>query len=166
MFSLPQITEEDVQTMDAALDSLIAKCGATTVLVTDVGGAMLTKKGSLENFDTTSIAALASNSFNATQMIASMINEPNFSSVYQQGDHYSLLVVNVSDYCLLIIIFSASISVGMVKFYAAETVDRVAAQMKIASERAPGETLDLVEMNIPDVDELFRRRKAEGGSGQ
>lgn len=166
MFNLPQITEEDVQTMDAALGELIEKCGATTVLITDVGGAMLTKKGDLENYDTTSIAALASNSFNATQMIASLINEPNFSSVYQQGDRYSLLVANVADYCLLIIIFKATISVGMVKFYSAETVRKVAAQMKTAAERAPGETLDLVEMNIADVDELFKRRKSESGSAQ
>lgn len=166
MFNLPQITEEDVQTMDAALGELIEKCGATTVLITDVGGAMLTKKGDLENYDTTSIAALASNSFNATQMIASLINEPNFSSVYQQGDRYSLLVANVADYCLLIIIFKANISVGMVKFYSTETVKKVAAQMKTAAERAPGETLDLVEMNIADVDELFKRRKGESGSAQ
>jgi len=159
MFNLPQINEEDVRVVDAAAAELIARTEASAVLVTDVGGALIVQRGDIEGFDITSIAALASNSYAATQMIASLINEPNFTAVTQQGDNWGLLVMNVEEYCILVVIFRASVSVGLIKYYAQDTVKAMAAQMKIASERAPGATLDMVEMNVGGIEEVFKRKR-------
>lgn len=161
MFNLPQITEEDVRVIDKAAGELIAQTEASAVLITDVGGALIVQKGDVAGFDITSIAALASNSYNATQMIASLINEPNFTAVYQQGDNYGLLVMNVEEYCIMIVIFKASVSVGLIKYCAQDTVKTIAAQMKIAAARAPGATLDMVEMDVGDIGEVFKRKKQE-----
>ena len=161
MFNLPQITEDDVRVIDKTTGDLIFRTQASAVLVTDVGGALIVQKGEVEGFDITSIAALASNSYAATQMIASLINEPNFTAVYQQGDNWGLLVMNVEEYCLMIVIFQAQVSVGLIKYYAQETVKTIAEQMKAASERAPGETLDMVEMNVGNIDEVFKRKRSD-----
>jgi predicted regulator of Ras-like GTPase activity (Roadblock/LC7/MglB family) len=163
MFNLPQITEDDVRVIDQAAGELIGRTEASAVLITDVGGALIARKGDIEGFDITSIAALASNSYAATQMIASLINEPNFTLVYQQGDNYGLLVMNVEEYCLLIAIFKASVAAGLVKYYAQETVQTIAVQMKTASERAPGESLDMIEMDVGDIDQVFKRKKKKEG---
>ena len=48
-----------------------------------------------------------------------MVNEINFSSVYQQGEGFSMLVLNVDEYSLLTVIFKSRISVGAVKYFAA-----------------------------------------------
>ena len=89
-----------------------------------------------------------------------MVGEPNFTSVYQQGDHSSLLVINVDEYCLLTVIFKATLSVGAIKYYAAETIKRISAQNKKAQQRAPGAGLDLSMLNMADPSGLFKMKVA------
>src|SRR3954470_18065184 len=112
MHTLPQLIEEDVTELDRALLDLLAKTEAATALITDKAGFCLVQQGDVDNFDTTSIAALASGSFEATQAIARIIQEPNFSCVYQQGERYSLLVNNVDEQTVLIVLFPTQVSVG------------------------------------------------------
>ena len=101
MYTLPQLIEEDIQQVDAALQDLLTQSEATAALVMDKAGFLIAQKGNTEQFDATTLGALAAGSFNANQAIAGLINEPNFSSVYQQGELYSLLVSNIDEYCLL-----------------------------------------------------------------
>ena len=58
------------------------------------------------------MAALAAGSFAANEAIAGLVGESNFSSIYQQGEHHSLLVGNVGGNLLLVVIFKATTSVG------------------------------------------------------
>src|SRR5882672_1164073 len=120
MHTLPQLIEEDVSTLDGALRDLLTKTEAATAIITDKAGFCLVECGDVERFDTTSLAALASGSFEATQAIARIIDEPNFSCVYQQGERYSMLVSNIDSQTVLIIIFPVSVSVGLVRYYASD----------------------------------------------
>ena len=158
MHTLPQLIEEDMTVLDGALRDLLAKSEAATALVTDKAGFCLVQQGDVDNFDTTSIAALASGSFEATQAIARIIQEPNFSCVYQQGERYSLLVNNIDEQTVLIVLFPVQVSVGLVKYYADETLRTVAAQMQRARERAPGQGIDLAMINVADTSGIFKKR--------
>src|SRR5262245_56967511 len=143
MATLPQIFEEDIQVINRALHDLILKTDASAALVIDKGGFLITSRGETAGFDVTTMGALAAASFAATESIASLVNEPNFRSVYQQGDTFSLLVDNVDKYSLLTVVFKTAVSVGAVKYYSAETVARVAEQLKIAHDRNPSAGFDL-----------------------
>src|SRR5439155_13858290 len=124
------------------------------------GGFLITQCGDTRRFDTTTLGALAAAMYAATQGIASLVGELDFSSVYQQGDNFSMLVNNVDEHCLLLVIFRAQISVGAVKYYALGTIAQVAEQLKAAQARAPGEGYDLSVLNIADTADLFRKRPA------
>lgn len=144
--------------MDSALDELLQKSEATASLLIDKGGPLITQRGALEGFDATTLAALAAGSFAANEAIAGLVGESNFSSIYQQGEHHSLLVGNVGENLLLIVIFKTGTSVGVVKFYMATTVQVVACQLQRARARTPGETVDLVGLDMPDTSQLFKRK--------
>ena len=109
MATLPQLIEEDIREIDGALNDLLAKSEATSSLVIDKGGFLITQCGDTRRFDTTTLGALAAAMYAATQGIASLVSEANFSSVYQQGENFSLLVHNVDEHCLLVVIFRAQI---------------------------------------------------------
>jgi predicted regulator of Ras-like GTPase activity (Roadblock/LC7/MglB family) len=158
MLSLPPLIEEDIQCMDSALDELLQKSEATATLLIDKGGPLITQRGALEGFDATTLAALAAGSFAANEAIAGLVGESNFSSIYQQGEHHSLLVGNVGENLLLIVIFKTGTSVGVVKFYMATTVQEVSCQLQKARARTPGETVDLVGLDLPDTSQLFKRK--------
>ena len=160
MATLPQLIEEDIGELDNALSDLLVKSDATTGLVIDKGGFVLTQTGRAQQIDSTTLAALSAASFAATESIASIVGEPNFSSIYQQGDVSSLLVINVDEYCLLAIIFKATLSVGAMKYYATETIQRIATQLKRATARSPESGLDLSMLNLADPSPLFKMKRA------
>jgi predicted regulator of Ras-like GTPase activity (Roadblock/LC7/MglB family) len=159
MHTLPQLLEEDINALDAALKQLLARTDAATALITDKAGFCLTQQGDVDRFDVTSLGALASGSFGATQMIAKIIDEPNFNSVYQQGERWSMLVSNIDEQTVLIVIFPSAVSVGVVRYYCAETLSAAARQFQIAHARAPGEGIDLAMLNVADSAEVFKKRE-------
>src|SRR5580765_2581958 len=119
MASLPQLIEEDIQLLDDELRELLEKSEATTALIIDKGGFLISSQGDARRFDLTTIAALASGAYMANQTIANLVHEPNFNSVYQQGERFSMFVSCVDEFCLLAVIFKAQVSVGVVKYFAA-----------------------------------------------
>lgn len=158
MVTLPQLLEADVQHIDAALRDLLKLGDATTALLTDQAGFLITHAGDNQQFDLTTIAALASGAYMANQGIANLIHEENFSSTYQQGEHHSLFVTAVDAQCLLLVIFPAQTGVGPIKYYAPGICRRIAAQLHIARQRAPEEGMDLATLNLADSESLFRRK--------
>jgi predicted regulator of Ras-like GTPase activity (Roadblock/LC7/MglB family) len=165
MATFPQLNEEDFQQFNEALNDLLAKSEATTVLIVEKAGYLIHQNGDKDQFDATTVATLASNAYQATKFMTTLINEEHFSVMYQQGDAVSSIIVDVDENCVLVIVFKAELSVGMIKYYATETGRRVAAQLETAQRRDPGKGFDLIDMNATDVAGLFRRKSAEDEPG-
>jgi predicted regulator of Ras-like GTPase activity (Roadblock/LC7/MglB family) len=159
MPGLPPLIEEDVQSLHSALDGLLQKSDAAAVILIDKGGPVIACRGDAEQFDVTTIAALAAGSFCATQAIAERLGETNFASIYQQGERLSLLFCNVDDNVLLIVIFRAALSAGAVKYFSAETIRQIVRQLDRAQRRAPGQSLDLVSENVLDITSVFSKKQ-------
>lgn len=153
---LPQLIAEDVRELDRLLAELVRRSEASTAMIIDKGGFLITQAGDLSSLDSTTLAALAAGSFAATQGMASIVSEANFSCVYQQGDSYSLLVQNIESDTLLVVVFAVNVSVGAVKYFANATVPLIAQQFISARTRNDGE-IDLSMMNLEDSSEFFRK---------
>jgi predicted regulator of Ras-like GTPase activity (Roadblock/LC7/MglB family) len=158
---LPQLIEEDLRLLDGALGTLIARSESSMAMLIDQAGFLLTQSGQSNEFDTTTLAALAAGSFAATQSMASLTRETNYNSLYQQGDRSSLLILNIDSDCLLVVVFDTRISVGAVKYYALATVSAVAEQLRLARERAPDQTVDFATLNLEDSSTFFRRKNVD-----
>ncbi|MCU0787210.1 MAG: roadblock/LC7 domain-containing protein [Verrucomicrobia bacterium] len=158
MFTLPQLLEEDIQRIDAILREMLKKSDASLALLIDQGGFLIASQGNAGSFDLTSIAALSSGAFMATQTIAGLVEETSFSSVYQQGETHSIFITAVDQQCQLVVIFQSSVGVGVVKYYASAIAEQIAAQMKIAAERNPEGGVDLSILNLADPSAIFRRQ--------
>jgi predicted regulator of Ras-like GTPase activity (Roadblock/LC7/MglB family) len=158
MPSLPQLIEDDVRVIDAALADFLVKSEATAVLVAAEGGFLIFQHGDTSGFDSTSLGALAANAFSATQMMAGLLNESSFPTVYQQGLHYSLLIGQINRQHNLIVVFPAKTSVGAIKYFAAFAVQTISAQLNKARDRAPDQGFDLAMLNLPDASQIFRSK--------
>ena len=159
MATLPQLIEDDIRQLDGMLHEFIVSTEAIATLIIDKGGFLITQQGDAHDFDMTTIGALASGAFMANQTIAGLVNETGFNSIYQQGENASMFVINVDEHCLLVVIFKSHSGVGVVKYYAATAVKRIARQLKIARERAPEAGLDLSVLNVAETAPLFRKKK-------
>ncbi len=159
MDTLPQLIEDDIESLDVVLNQLISQTEADVALVTDRAGFLIIEKGDLACLDQTTLAALAANTYAATAAMASLINEADFASIYQEGAQHSLLINSVGEYGLLIVVFKANISGGAVKYYASSAVRDIEEQIKVAHHRAPELSVDLAVMNVMDSSEVFRRKQ-------
>jgi predicted regulator of Ras-like GTPase activity (Roadblock/LC7/MglB family) len=159
MATLPQLIEEDVQQLRLILGEMLSDTDATSALVIDKGGFLIHHRGDSDQFDLTTIAALASGAYMANQTIANLVHEQSFDSVYQQGDKHSMFVMNVDEYCLLVVIFRAALSVGAVKYFAARASSRIAEQFEAAHQRDPNAGLDLSVLNVADPTEFFHKKQ-------
>ena len=158
MASLPQLIKEDIERFDGELGELLERSDATTALIINKGGFLITSRGDQRQFDLTTIAALASGAYMASQAIARLLQETSFNSIYQQGEKYSMLVLGVNENCLLVAIFNAQASVGAVRFFATPVAKRIAVEFEIAQQRAPGVGVDLSELNLADPSRLFEQK--------
>jgi predicted regulator of Ras-like GTPase activity (Roadblock/LC7/MglB family) len=158
MGTLPQLTPEDIEQLTTELHQLLANSDASTALVIDKGGFLITSAGDSSQFDLTTIAALASGAFMATQTIANLVQETNFNSVYQQGEKHSILAICVDEYCLLAVIFRAEVGVGAVKYFSLNAAPKVAEVMRKAHDRSPAESIDLSVLNIADTSQIFQKK--------
>jgi len=156
--TLPPLIEADIHEMDGALGEFLKQTDATTALIIDKGGFMITHQGDARRFDLTTIAALASGAYMANETIANLVHESKFNCVYQQGEKASMFVNCIDEHCLLVIIFASKLSVGAIKYFAAPAAERIAQQLKSAQERDPGSGFDLSALNVADTESLFRKR--------
>jgi len=160
MFTLPLLISEDIDVMDAALGDFVAVSGSRLALFIDGGGFIVTKQGDAGEMDTATLGALAANSFAATQAISKIIEDQSVTSLYQEGNENSLLILSVGDFGFLAVVFPAEIGVGSVKYYGQEVVTHISRQLTAARARSPEDGLDLSVLNIADATPLFRRRAA------
>ena len=158
MSQFPSLNQEDLDVLDATLLELLKKSEANVALLVEKAGYLIHQCGNQESMDTTTFATLGSNAYNAVQFMASLVNENNFTSLYQQGENYSTLMLNVDENSLLVIVFPTHLTVGSMKYYASPTVKAIADRIVVASQR--GDTgLDLSDLNPSDVHALFQKKQ-------
>jgi predicted regulator of Ras-like GTPase activity (Roadblock/LC7/MglB family) len=158
MATLPQLIEEDIQQLDQALAEFLQQADALGALVIDKGGFLITHQGNTGDVDLTTLGALASGAFLASQTIAGLVNETNFNSTYQQGEKFSLYILEIDENCLLAILFASKAGLGVVKYYSTAVAKRIAGQLTVAQDRNPDGGYDLSVLNMADPQELFRKK--------
>ena len=152
---IPRLNEEDIALFDAVLRDLLEKSEASVALIVERAGYLIHQCGNAEAFDSVQVATLAANAFAASEFMANLIQEPDFSGMYQQGSLVSTLTLNLGGSCLLFVAFPANLSAGAVKFYATLAVSELACQLQKAQDRAPGEGIDLADLNPADAGKLW-----------
>ena len=157
MFTLPELLAEDVQQFDETLSELLFQTEATTALIMDKAGFLITHQGDNQQFDLTTIAALTSGAFLANQTIAGLVRETNFNSVHQEGENLSLFAVNIDEHCLLLIVFKPEVGVGAVKYYARPAAAKIAQQLQLARTRNPSGGIDLSVLNLANSASIFQK---------
>src|SRR5207253_251482 len=135
MGQFPTLNQEDIDVIDKLLRELLQKSEANVALLVEKAGYLIHQCGNPEHLDTTTFATLGSNAYNAVQFMASLVNENNFTSMYQQGENFSTLMVNVDENSLLVIVFPTHLTVGSMKYYANPAARSIADRIVVATGR-------------------------------
>jgi len=118
------ISDEDLKRVDDYLAQTLADSQAKNILLIDRSGQLITKHGSISRRDASNISALSAGLFSATNELAKLLGEKEFTVTFHQGEeaniHISLLVPQI----LLVIIFDNRAPIGAIRFWSKKNIFR------------------------------------------
>jgi len=88
---------------------------ADLVLLIDRSGQQIAFEGPAHGIDMTALSSLAAANIAATDGLARLIGEPEFSILYHQGKHRSIHISDVAKRLSLVVVFDDSVALGMVR---------------------------------------------------
>ena len=104
------------------LSRLYGKTGASCVLLIDISGQLISYRGTAEGVDLASLAALAASDMAAVTEMAKLVSEgDHFKLLFHEGENHNVLISTVGESFLLVVIFKASVRIGLVRLLTRET---------------------------------------------
>lgn len=132
---------EHFEQLSVDLDNFLEKSEANSVLLCDRGGNILVSSGTdmLDALDL--VSALVAGAFAATQELAAVLGEKEFTCIFHQGTKVSIFISAVGEEVLLLALFSDNTNAGLVKMYALNTIRNIAGLLKdvMATDQVHGD---------------------------
>ncbi len=107
--------EEEFQKIKEALQRLRQDANANVVFLVDKNGQQIAATGDLNTLDTTSLASLTAGNVAATDGLARLIGEKEFSILFHEGEKDNIHISIVAQRVILVVIFDERSSLGLVR---------------------------------------------------
>jgi len=149
--------DEEFRQITAICDRLTRDANAKVVFLVDKNGQLIASSGQAQNLDTTSLASLTAGNVAAMGGLAKLIGEKEFPNQYHEGEHESLHMSIVGGRVVLVVIFDARSSLGLVRLRvkkAGEELGRIF-QVLAVKQAQPGVQSPFAEITDEDIDNLF-----------
>ena len=149
--------EEEFNQIKAIISKLRVDANSKVVFLVDKNGQQIAAHGDIENLDTTSLASLTAGNVAATDGLARLIGEKEFSILFHEGEKDNIHISIVAQRVILVVIFDERSSLGLVRLRvkkASEELNKIfEALLKKVQE--PGADTPFAEISDEDIDNLF-----------
>jgi predicted regulator of Ras-like GTPase activity (Roadblock/LC7/MglB family) len=140
---------EDYSAIQGTLDRLRQYANASAALLVDTDGQLITNSGDTGDLDLFPFCSLTAADFAATNQLASLVGEQQFSSVFHRGVNTNIYMLLVCEKVILIVLFGNGTPLGLVQVRAKQA----AAELSRVFVRLFSEVQ--VESKAPHLDESF-----------
>jgi predicted regulator of Ras-like GTPase activity (Roadblock/LC7/MglB family) len=158
--SLKFLGADDVAAFEALLREFITDTGALCTMLVDRTGRMLADAGDTASLDGVAFASLASADFAASDQLAELLGEDEFTSLYHHGAERSMFLAEIGGTAILAAIFDTRTTLGMVRITTKSLVPRFAECFARLAESGPSGHVVQMETGWADeaeseIDRLF-----------
>jgi predicted regulator of Ras-like GTPase activity (Roadblock/LC7/MglB family) len=163
--TLPDLVlyDDEFRKIKDSLQRLATDSNSNVVFLVDKNGQQIAAVGDLTTLDTTSLASLTAGNVAATDGLARLIGEKEFSILFHEGEKDNIHISIVAQRVILVVIFDERSSLGLVRLRvrrATAELDKIFEDITAKVER---EKQNLhVELESPfseitddDIDRLF-----------
>jgi len=151
--------EEEFQRISSVLARLWVDANSKIVFLVDKNGQQIAAKGDLEKVDATSLASLTAGNVAATDGLARLIGEKEFSILFHEGERDNIHISIVGQRLILVVIFDERSSLGLVRLRvrkaAAELEDVLNQMASKTAKEGQGPASPFAEITDDDIDALF-----------
>ena len=152
--------EEEIQLLEEVLQRLRQDSNARAVFLIDKNGQQIAAAGETDDFDTTSLASLTAGNVAATESLAKLIGEREFSVLFHEGERDHIHISIVANRAILLVVFDERSSLGLVRLRVKragtefERIFETMAQKSSMGSELAGPT-PFSEITDEDIDALF-----------
>jgi predicted regulator of Ras-like GTPase activity (Roadblock/LC7/MglB family) len=155
--------EEEFNQIKQIISKLRVDANAQVVFLVDKNGQQIAAHGEIDNLDTTSLASLTAGNVAATDGLARLIGEKEFSILFHEGEKDNIHISIVAQRVILVVIFDERSSLGLVRLRvkkASQDLNDVFSKImaKVEKEKAAtgaGFESPFAEITDDDIDALF-----------
>jgi predicted regulator of Ras-like GTPase activity (Roadblock/LC7/MglB family) len=155
--------EEEFNQIKQIISKLRVDANTKVVFLVDKNGQQIAAQGEIENLDTTSLASLTAGNVAATDGLARLIGEKEFSILFHEGERDNIHISIVAQRVILVVIFDERSSLGLVRLRvkkASGELNTVFTRIMEKVERemaAAGAAFEspFAEITDDDIDSLF-----------
>ncbi len=120
------LTAKQFDEITKVLSELAAKTKASTILMADISGQLITQRGNTDDINTAILSALAASDFAATAEMAKLIGEDaKFKLLFHEGEKRNVYLSNVGDNFFLVVVFDVSVTLGLVRIYTKKAIQNL-----------------------------------------
>lgn len=156
---LSAIQPSDRERLDSILVEFLRDSKVRCALVADRAGRLVSSVGETGGFDGVSFATLAAADFEASDQLAMLLGEEEFTSLYHQGDETSMYLADVGGHAILASLFDDRTTMGLVRLKCREAASAMTVLLEevVAREPAASDTLEAgwVIEAADEIDRLF-----------
>ena len=153
--------EEEFARIREVISRLRTECNAKVVFLVDKNGQQIAANGDLKSIDTTALASLAAGNVAATDSLARLIGEKEFSVLFHEGERDNLHISVVGGRVILVVIFDERSSLGLVRLRVKKGSTELAVILDVMLKKSaqPRKTAaggsPFAEITDEDIDKLF-----------
>jgi predicted regulator of Ras-like GTPase activity (Roadblock/LC7/MglB family) len=107
--------EEELRRLEEVLRHLRQDSNALAVFLIDKNGQQIAADGDIERYDTMSLASLTAGNVAATDSLAKLIGEREFSVLHHEGEREHMQIYVVAKVAILLVIYDERSSLGLVR---------------------------------------------------
>jgi len=148
--------EEEFNQIKAIISKLRVDANAKVVFLVDKNGQQIAAHGEIENLDTTSLASLTAGNVAATDGLARLIGEKEFSILFHEGERDNMHLSVVAERLILVVVFDRRSSVGLVRLRVRQASVRFNDVMATALAASDAEDGGIEELTEADIESLFK----------
>ena len=155
--------EEEYLQIKDILQRLQVDSNSKIVFLVDKNGQQIASHGDMSGVDATSLASLTAGNVAATDGLAKLIGEKEFSILFHEGEKDNIHISLVAQRVILVVIFDEKSSLGLVRLRvkkASQELERTFEQLLRKAEAERGSMADrfdspFAEITDEDIDSLF-----------
>jgi predicted regulator of Ras-like GTPase activity (Roadblock/LC7/MglB family) len=154
--------EEEYQQIKEILARLQGDSNSKICFLVDKNGQQIAAHGDMKGVDATSLASLTAGNVAATDGLAKLIGEKEFSILFHEGERDNIHISLVAQRVILVVIFDEKSSLGLVRLRvkkASQELERVFEVIVRKSQKQQGATdrfdSPFAEITDEDIDSLF-----------
>lgn len=152
--------EEEFERIKQLLNRLRVDASAKIVFLVDKNGQQIAGAGEVDSVDTTSLASLTAGNVAATDGLAKLIGEKEFSILFHEGRKDNIHISIVGQRLILVVIFDERSSLGLVRLRVRKVsadIERVLSEMEVKAQEvgADDTASPFAEITDEDIDALF-----------